>query len=322
MSEPELILHHYAGSPFGEKIRRILAFKGLDWCSVEIPPTLPRPHLSPLTGAHRRTPVLQVGAHVYCDTRCIAAFVERRSPEPTLFPEGSRFASELLASWAEPRMFVAMAPLRFRRAEDVGGLFEDGVDVAAFVADRTPFMKGALDVARIGELLPAACDQVRAFLRVLDGALGRVGGGPYLAGSKPSLADFSAYHLVWWLDRRPRIGEVLDRHPRVGDWMRRIASLGCDRGRSIDAGEALDCARRHQPEVEVSPALDDGLTGRALGGIVRVSADDYGRDAVSGEMVSSTIDEIVLRREHPAVGTVLLHFPRIGFEILPEKAAV
>ena len=34
-------------------------------------------------------------------------------------------------------------------------------------------------------------------------------------------------------------------------------------------------------------------------------------------LVTSTPDEVVLRREHPEVGTVMLHFPRVGFEILP-----
>ena len=27
----DLILHHYAGSPFSEKVRLILGFKGLPW---------------------------------------------------------------------------------------------------------------------------------------------------------------------------------------------------------------------------------------------------------------------------------------------------
>jgi hypothetical protein len=56
---------------------------------------------------------------------------------------------------------------------------------------------------------------------------------------------------------------------------------------------------------------------RTLGRQVRVASDDYGRDAIVGELVASSAHEIVLLREHPRVGTVFLHFPRIGFEILP-----
>ena len=33
---PELILHHYAGSPYAEKIRCLLRIKGLPWRSLEV----------------------------------------------------------------------------------------------------------------------------------------------------------------------------------------------------------------------------------------------------------------------------------------------
>jgi glutathione S-transferase len=39
-----------------------------------------------LTGGYRKTPVLQIGADVYCDSNGIARELERRFPNPTLFP--------------------------------------------------------------------------------------------------------------------------------------------------------------------------------------------------------------------------------------------
>ena len=56
-----LILHHYPGSPFAEKIRLILGFKGLHWSSVIIPNVMPKPDVIALTGGYRKTPVLQIG---------------------------------------------------------------------------------------------------------------------------------------------------------------------------------------------------------------------------------------------------------------------
>ena len=73
---PELILHHYATSPFSEKARAMLNARGLAWRSVIIPPIMPRPDTIPLTGGYRRTPVLQVGADVYCDTARIATLLD------------------------------------------------------------------------------------------------------------------------------------------------------------------------------------------------------------------------------------------------------
>ena len=56
----ELILHHYPQSPFAEKARLLLGFKGLSWRSVLIPPVMPKPDLTALTGGYRKTPVAQM----------------------------------------------------------------------------------------------------------------------------------------------------------------------------------------------------------------------------------------------------------------------
>ena len=74
---PEILLHHYEASPFAEKIRAVLAYKGIAWRSVEIPVVMPKPDLVALTGGYRKTPVLQIGSDVYCDTLRIALAAER-----------------------------------------------------------------------------------------------------------------------------------------------------------------------------------------------------------------------------------------------------
>ena len=68
----DLILHHYPMSPFAEKARLMLGLKGLAWKSVTIPTVMPKPDVVALTGGYRRTPVLQIGADIYCDTALIA----------------------------------------------------------------------------------------------------------------------------------------------------------------------------------------------------------------------------------------------------------
>ncbi len=47
----ELILHHYPTSPFAEKARLLLGFKGLSWRSVNISPVMPKTRSD---GADRR----------------------------------------------------------------------------------------------------------------------------------------------------------------------------------------------------------------------------------------------------------------------------
>ena len=65
----DIILHHYTMSPFAEKARLMLGFKQLAWRSVHIPPVMPKPDVVALTGGYRKTPVLQIGADVYCDSQ-------------------------------------------------------------------------------------------------------------------------------------------------------------------------------------------------------------------------------------------------------------
>ena len=83
----DMILHHYETSPYAEKVRLGLGLKGLAWASVEIPVIMPKPDLTALTGGYRKTPVLQIGADLYCDSQLIMRELERRHPSPRpLFP--------------------------------------------------------------------------------------------------------------------------------------------------------------------------------------------------------------------------------------------
>ena len=44
-------------------------------------------------------------------------------------------------------------------------------------------------------------------------------------------------------------------------------------------------------------------------------ADDYGRDPVEGELVQIDRERLALVREDPSIGTVAVHFPRLGYDI-------
>ena len=92
-----LILHHYASSPFSEKIRLILGAKKLAWKAVDVPRISPKPDVVALTGGYRKTPFLQVGSDIYCDTALICEVLEHVQPEPALFPAGLKGLSRLVA---------------------------------------------------------------------------------------------------------------------------------------------------------------------------------------------------------------------------------
>ena len=82
----DIILHHYPTSPFAEKIRLALGYKKLAWKSVIIPSIMPKPDVLALTGGYRKTPLLQIGSDVYCDTALICEVLEHLQPKPALYP--------------------------------------------------------------------------------------------------------------------------------------------------------------------------------------------------------------------------------------------
>ncbi|MBL8511715.1 MAG: glutathione S-transferase N-terminal domain-containing protein, partial [Betaproteobacteria bacterium] len=103
----DLILHHYPASPFSEKVRLIMGYKKLAWQSVIIPNIMPKPDLQALTGGYRRTPVLQVGADIYCDTSLIVEVLEAHQPAPSLYPSPIEGLVRTLAQWADFQLFWA-----------------------------------------------------------------------------------------------------------------------------------------------------------------------------------------------------------------------
>jgi glutathione S-transferase len=44
----QIILHHYALSPYSEKVRLAMGLKDISWSSVDIPIWTPRPKLTPM----------------------------------------------------------------------------------------------------------------------------------------------------------------------------------------------------------------------------------------------------------------------------------
>ena len=123
-----MILHHYPASPFAEKIRAVFGFKQLAWHSVMIPSVMPKPDLMPLTGGYRKTPVLQIGADVYCDTALICDVLEQVAPTPSLYnkaPKGlvrsvaRHVAVALLVLAVGGRRAVAQAAVGRHRAAAV-----------------------------------------------------------------------------------------------------------------------------------------------------------------------------------------------------------
>jgi len=300
----DIILHHYDTSPYAEKVRTGLGLKGLAWASVELPQIMPKPNLTALTGGYRKTPVLQIGADIYCDSQLIMRELERRHPTPSFYPAG-RGAADALAWWAEKTMFLPAVSIAFAKRPEV---LPKG-----FLEDRAKFSGRNIDPVVMLAAVPNQLDQLRAHFDWLDQTL--ADGRSFLQGRAVGLSDLAAYHPIWYL--RQNFGSAaapLDGFPRLLSWAERVAAIGHGRRSQMTSEQALDVARTATSIAKASTDAKDPA-GRKPGQVVSVTPDDTGRDPVIGELVTSGIDEIVIRRRDPAIGEVCVHFPRAGFVV-------
>jgi glutathione S-transferase len=304
-----IYLHHYPASLFSEKVRLLLGYLGLPWRSVEIPNIMPRPLLMPLTGGYRKTPTLQIGANVFCDTAVIARGLARHSGDTTLFAPG--FAAERVAEWADSQLFRVTVALNFA-PHALGSMVAQlsSRDIEAFMKDRAELSKGA-SMPRLSPEAARAC--LNAYLDDLDRTLGAPGASPYLFGDTPCIADFSLYHCLWFLRNNATNAALLEPHAGVGGFMERMSALGHGKPEEARGDEALAHAKESEPALpELRASLPAGI---ALGDRVTVTPVDYGLVPVEGRLVACSAHETVLERETPDTGRVFTHFPGAGFEI-------
>lgn len=302
----ELILHHFDLSPFAEKVRVMLGLKRLAWRSVEIPLVMPKPGLTALTGGYRKTPVLQIGADVYCDTRLIAVELERRFPTPTLFPDGNRGLSLALSAWSDRAFFDPGAGLSM-------GLNKRGLP-EEILKDRKAFFN-FMDFDVLEQEIPYLTTQLRAQADLVEQQL--ADGRLYLLGNAPGLADINAYFPVWMARGHvPTAGEILKRCARLAAWEERMRAIGHGSRSPMDVADAHAIARGATPEPGAGVDPDDAL-GLVVGQRVAVTPDDYGKVPVHGELVTLALHEVAVRRSAPEIGTVVVHFPRIGYRVEP-----
>jgi glutathione S-transferase len=310
-----IVLHHFDRSPFSEKIRVILGFKGLSWKSVRIPQIMPKPDLMPLTGGYRRTPVMQIGADVFCDTQIIIREIERRFPSPTLFPSGAAGAPWALGFWADRTFFQSTVNLVF-------GTLGPKVP-QEFIEDRSQLRGAKFDLDRMRAAIPQMRDQMRAHLGWIEAQLRD--GRKWLFGEF-SLADVSAYMNVWYArsslvseeDRTTAgVDKIFAGLTRLAAWESRMRTVGHDLREEISADEALAVAAKARPETLAENDADDP-NGRRVGDKVLVVPDDYGKVEVGGEIVSLSAQHIAIRRVDERVGEIVVHFPRAGFLVLPD----
>ena len=287
------ILHHYPNSPYAEAVRLALGRKGARYGQVEIPAVSPKPDLVALTGGYERTPVLQIGADIHCDTVAICRALEERVDGPSLYPEPLGAAGLTVALWA------GSAPFGWAVGAALGTMTDHLPE--AFLADRK--RRFGLDAERLKVGQPHLDAQLHAAVAVVEDML--ADGRAFVGGEEPGHADFALYMLVWFQRMRrltpASFGEV------VAAWAERVAAVG--------HGEAVDWTadRAIAAAADAEPVGSHEVTGDwRVGQSVKVRTDTPDPATVEGALICLDSRTIVVERTDPRAGRVRVHLPRMG----------
>lgn len=300
-----MILHHYDASPFSEKIRLMLGYCGMEWQSLVSPAMPPRSNVDPLTGGYRRMPVAQIGADIFCDTAIISEEIATVAAKPELAKSNCDDAVSAFISHAEFKVFFALATQLTGR-ESASMLFRtmSAWEVAKFIKDRVAMSRAAtvkFPTRREGKNI------VNDFHSDMERKLSQQS---FLFGDKPGIADFSAYHPLWF--RYSGQGHRPFEHwPYLNSWFNTMSDFGHGIRIDITTQMAFDIASKNEPRA--LPVANK--TENNLGRSVSIGPGDYAKDQIKGTLVGSTDSRWIISRATDQFGTLHVHFPKIGFDL-------
>jgi len=311
MTEPasEIILHNYPQSPVAEKVRVALGIKNLAWCDVEIPRLPPKPMLTPLTGGYRRTPVMQIGADIFCDSQCIIRALEQRHPEPSFMPTSEAGLMWSLSRWTDGAFFDLAVKLVLGSAGD--NLPKD------LAEDRGRLYLGedwAAGLKQANAQLPHLVAQVRAPLSWLNHQLSD--GRTFLLGDQPGAIDAQIYYAVWFMRGRWDGGpSMLSEFSDLVRWEDNVRAIGHGTASPMSPEDAITRAAEFEPTAPTGVA-DHDPQGLQVGAPVTVHPDvDGGEQPVAGTVRFANAETVIVERQADGIGTVCVHFPRAGYRV-------
>jgi glutathione S-transferase len=312
----DIILHHYPTSPFSEKVRLVLGYKNLSWQSVVIPMIMPKPDVLTLTGGYRKTPFMQIGADIYCDSALICDVLERMQPEPTLYPEHQKGAARIIAQWADTTLFWAAMAYNFSSAGSAQMFGIDSPQATEAIANAKMFAEDRSKMRSGMPRLPAA-DAAASYKSYLRRIANMLEDQPFLMGKQPCIADFSVYHPLWFTRHRtPVMAGILDATPNVLAWMDRVAAIGHATSSKLSAIDSIVISANSAPATvdnSIKNSIFQNEHGITLGSSVTIASESFGPEPTEGELVAATRMHFTLRRHDDRAGVVHVHFPRIGF---------
>lgn len=298
------ILYHYEASPFAELVRAAFGVKGLAWGSLIVPNIMPKPDQTRLTGSYGRTPVVQIGADIHCDTGAILPALEGLGGR-TLYPSPLGPLHRMIANWANgPQFFAHVGAAMGEMTPEMMG--------EAFIKDRQA--RFGMDLAALGRAAPHLAGQALVAAQWLSDTL--ADGRAFIGGDAPGAGDLALYSNIWFVKVVPTAAAnaaALLAMPHVADWFARMAGFGHGERREVTADVALAAARAALPA-----PISGGVDAPYVAGMMAAVSQEGTKDTPSiGRLLRCDSTGITIARDVEDGITVHVHFPRLGQVVMP-----
>ncbi|PCJ45159.1 MAG: glutathione S-transferase [Moraxellaceae bacterium] len=299
-----VILHNYHMSPFSEKIRAMFGYTQIQWSSVRTKEMPPRPLLQPLTGGYRKIPVMQIGADVFCDTRTITTELASITNKPELALENCDEEIQDFVHKVDLEIFFACI------------IYASSKDLRKKATENLSYMELARlvwDRLNMGRTANVKISTGKAANRIVTGhieSLQQKLQDDFLYGQEPNIADFSAYHSLWFI-RDLAKKTILKHYPSINTWMDRIKHFGNGQNVEMVGEEALLIAKNSDPRSITIEHQQDPLIGRT----VSIAPNDYGQNPTKGQLVGATATQWIVSNNDKKTGLIHIHFPKYGFDV-------
>lgn len=281
-----------------------LGLAQLNWMSVEIPRVPPKPLLTPLTGGYRRTPVLQIGADVYCDTQNIVRALSEQGAADRLFATQIAAGDLILSDWIDQQLFPLAARV----------VITNSLESAPpeFVKDRGDLYFGAnWSVDQLRADFSGVVMQLKAGLRFLDDSLTHRGVDDHCP---LSYGDVAVAFVCWFLRGRWDLGpDTLALYPNLCRIESAVSALGHGSETAMEAESALQVAREASPHSPRGISVQTDLT---LGQPITIRPFQPSSDpSVCGKLRYFDATRVSIDIDDPTVGDIAVHFPVLGYQI-------
>ena len=225
---PAIILHQWRISPFCGKVRRVLEHKRLAYDVVDYNGLRAR-KASGLSDAGK-LPVLEYDGERVQDSSDIAAFLERKHPEPRLVPSDPvlRARTQFWEDWADESLYWFEVYFRFAypaaRARAVALLSEgrpklERMLLAPVVKRMYKAKLAAQGIGRIGR------DRVEAkFASHVDALEIVLGDRRWLVGDDCTIADIAVASQLAEIARTSHLAPDLASRAKLTEWLGRVPS--------------------------------------------------------------------------------------------------